>query len=125
MTDATPVCIGVDPAAGDDMTVVVLPHRYRRDLLQCLTLHDQGNTASARLGAYILGSDAAEAGMGADACPFAEDALPELAEAWRRGRQDTLDFGAGKRRPADRLSSKCRIRAPIGSTHAAHTHPGD
>jgi|GEM_PF-6889305 len=89
---------------------------------RALAKNAQGHTITARLGAYIAGSDAAT--LGITACPFDPADLPELADQWHKGRQQTLEFQAGRRRskPPMRLSRMPR-RATI--THAAASHPRD
>jgi len=88
-----------------------------------LAQHRAGHVFTARLGAYIAGADAAEAGI--EVCPFDTDTLPDLAQQWVRGRAHTTTFRAGRQRPAghiDRLSA--RARRPV-TTHASATHPKD
>lgn len=90
---------------------------------RALAQYQAGQVITAQFGAYIAGSDAAEAGI--DTCPFDPHALPDLATQWERGRTDTLDFRTRRKRPRggiDRLSARARRPA---TTHAALTHPRD
>jgi ribosome modulation factor len=85
-----------------------------------------GWTGAAKLGAHILGSDAADEGQDEDLCPFQE---PTLRAKWQEGYRDCLDLRAGRRRRDVPMTSEA-ARPParhrhVGSTSAAHSHPGD
>jgi ribosome modulation factor len=85
-----------------------------------------GMTAAAQLGAHILGGEAADEGQDEDLCPFEE---PALSAKWREGYHDCLDLRAGRRTLNVRMASAAapppaRSRV-VGSTSAAHSHPGD
>jgi len=96
-----------------------------------LSLMDEGKPGTAQFCAYDAGTSAGMTSQPPEACPFDSAKHPDLADAWERGRSQTIAFQAGRARrsAARRLARSTPPRTLtvryVGGTHAAHAHPED